>query len=87
MNNIPLKYQPQVKQLVNKAYARGFVKGQKSGFREQQQNNTKRKGVMTKNEIIKDFIEIMASYGKLPTSDITVARAVEVLKEILKDEE
>ena len=29
MNNIPLKYQPQVKQLVNKAYARGFVKGQK----------------------------------------------------------
>ena len=85
INNIPLKYQPQVKQLVNKAYARGFVKGQKS--REKQQNNTKRKGVMTKNEIIKDFIEIMASYGKLPTSDITVARAVEVLKETLKDEE
>ena len=29
MNKIPLKYQSQVKQLVNKAYARGFVKGQK----------------------------------------------------------
>ena len=34
MNNIPLKYQSQVKQLVNKAYARGFVKGQKSMRRE-----------------------------------------------------
>ena len=34
MNNIPLKYQPQVKQLVNKAYTRGFVKGQKSREKE-----------------------------------------------------
>ena len=34
MNKIPLKYQSQVKQLVNKAYARGFVKGQKSREKE-----------------------------------------------------
>ena len=42
---------------------------------------------MTRNEIIEKFLEEVATYGKLPTSDITVARAVEVLKEILKDEE
>ena len=42
---------------------------------------------MTKDEIIEKFLEEVATYGKLPTSDITVARAVEVLKEILKDEE
>jgi len=41
---------------------------------------------MTKDEIIEKFLEEVATYGKLPTSDITVARAVEVLKEILKDE-
>ena len=44
MKNIPLKYRQQVKQLVNKAYARGFVKGQKSmkreiEFRKQQEKN------------------------------------------------
>lgn len=42
---------------------------------------------MTKEEIIKAFIDEMeTTYGKLITSDITVARAVEVLKDILDDD-
>jgi len=46
MNKIPLKYQSQVKQLVNKAYARGFVKGQKSREREIVKINKKRKKIL-----------------------------------------
>lgn len=42
---------------------------------------------MSKQEIIQAFIEeFRNSYGKYMGSDITVARAVEVLEEVIKEE-